>query len=76
MEDEPEEAWGLRACFALNFVRVMLYHCLVMVGSLVFWIWWQYNHPGDFQNASIPFMATVTTIAVIWNSVATVNNFK
>lgn len=69
--NDPEEAWGLNAHYTPHFLRVFLYHCLVLAGTFAFWTWWLVIHPNDLQNASVPFTSAATIIALFWSSLAT-----
>ena len=64
--DETEEAWGLNAVFAVSFYRVLLYHVLILAGSVVFWGLWLKKWPTDWQNASVPFFAVVVLLSLFW----------
>jgi hypothetical protein len=74
--NDPEEAWGLNAHYTPHFLRVFLYHCLVLAGTFAFWTWWLVIHPNDLTNASIPFTAAATIIALFWSSLAALKALK
>lgn len=63
-----EYFWGIHAVESVSFFVIMVYHILLLVPPLLFWFLWLFawDHEGDLQNASIPFMAAVTVLATIW----------
>lgn len=74
--NDLEEAWGLNAHHTPHFLRVFLYHCLVLAGTFAFWTWWLVTHPNDLQNASVPFTSAAAIIALFWSSLATLKALK
>ncbi|KFY68064.1 hypothetical protein V496_01311 [Pseudogymnoascus sp. VKM F-4515 (FW-2607)] len=74
--NDLEEAWGLNAHYTPHFLRVFLYHCLVLAGTFAFWTWWLVTHPNDLQNASVPFTSAAAIIALFWSSLATLKALK
>jgi hypothetical protein len=75
-DNQPEEAWGLKAHYTPHFLLVLVYHCLVFVSTFAFWAWWLFVHPDDLQNASVPFMAAVAIVSMFWSSVATLKALR
>lgn len=65
-KDEKDEAWGLNAVFAVSFCRVVLYHLLILTGSLLFWGIRLGKWARVWQNASVPFMAVVALVSLFW----------
>lgn len=53
--EEREHVWGLKTQHVISFLRVLVYHCLVLSGSFGFWAWWLVKHPDDVQSAAVPF---------------------
>lgn len=58
--------WGLEGVYAPSALRVFLYHLLIVVWPIAFWIWWQVNHPEDYQNAAVPITATLGLVSLFW----------
>ena len=65
-DKEKDEAWGLHARFAVAFYKVVLYHCLILVGPLTFWGLHLRQWPNDWQNASVPFFGVVVLLSLFW----------
>lgn len=63
-----EFAWGLQAQHAISFIRVILYHFLMFIGTFGFWAWWQIKHPGDLQNAAVPLTVLGLFFSLFWSS--------
>jgi len=63
-----EEVWGLQAQHAISFVRVLVYHCLILGGPIAFWAWWLVKHPGDLQSAAVPLSTCLTLLSLFWSS--------
>ena len=63
-EDVP--IWGLEAIYSPSALRVFVYHSLVVIGPIAFWVWWLIRYPNDYQNAAIPIMAVLGLISVFW----------
>lgn len=51
---DDEYGWGLRACEALSFFRILILFLIIQAGPIAFFIYWLRKHPGDLQNASVP----------------------
>jgi hypothetical protein len=71
-----EPAWGLQAQFCISFIRVLFYHFLMILGTFVFWIWWQITHPDDIQNASTPLTVVAVFISLFWSSSGVLKIFR
>lgn len=65
-DQENDQAWGLHAVFGVSFLRVMLYHTLMLAGPMVFWGLWLRRWPRDWQNASIPLFGVVMLLSLFW----------
>ena len=61
-----EEAWGLDATFQVAFLKVALYHLLILMWPLTFWGVWLKKWPRDWQNASVPFFAVMVMLSLFW----------
>ena len=65
---ETKIAWGLQAQHVISLVHVLLYHVLILVGTFVFWAWWNVRHPNDLQNAAVPLTVVTTLLSLFWTS--------
>ena len=65
-DGEKDEAWGLHAEFDVSFLKVALYHLLILSGPLTFWGMWLRMWPTDWQNASVPFFAVAVLLSLFW----------
>ncbi|KAF2801046.1 hypothetical protein K505DRAFT_412520 [Melanomma pulvis-pyrius CBS 109.77] len=66
--DQRETFWGLHAKQEPVFWRLLFYNLLCVAPSVVFfflWIFW-WDHPGDFQNASVPLSIMVPMLLFLW----------
>lgn len=52
--------YGMHAQQGWSVWRFMVTHTTIAVLTLPFFIWWLSVHPGDLQNASIPFFMALT----------------
>jgi hypothetical protein len=59
-------AWGIEAAYTISFLLVSTYHLVPILSALCFWAYWLNGHPEDWQNACVPFLATVALMAVLW----------
>lgn len=66
--DEREHIWGLQAQHVISFLRVLLYHCLILSGTFGFWAGWLVKHPNDLQNAAIPLTTALALLSLFWSS--------
>jgi hypothetical protein len=66
-----EFAWGLEAQHSISFLRMLIYHLIVLAGPFAFWGWWQSDHPWDLQDASIPLAAVCALLSLFWGSSGT-----
>lgn len=64
--DSREFFWGLRAAEEIQFIIVSIYIALVFVTVFVFWALWltTMDHPGDLQNASVPFTTAMGLLSI------------
>lgn len=67
-QDADIFAWGLETYYALSRPRVALYNLLILLGPFAFWAWWQVDHSGDMQNASVPATFALGLLALFWTS--------
>ncbi|MCJ1358617.1 MAG: hypothetical protein MMC33_008617 [Icmadophila ericetorum] len=65
-DHEKDEAWVLHAVFGVSFIKVLLYHMLILPGPLVFWGLWLMKWPTDWQDASVPFFAVMVLLSLFW----------
>lgn len=67
-EDKENIFWGLQAVEGISFVRICLCHALFISGPFIFWGLWLtvVGHPGDLQNASIPFLVALGFLSIFW----------
>lgn len=61
-----EKMWGLHVEYRMNVCGVFAYSALMIVGPLVFWIWWLQNHPNDWQTATTLLTTVLTMLTAIW----------
>jgi hypothetical protein len=73
--DKREFAWGLEAKYSISFLRMVIYHLLILGGTFAFWTWWQLGHPDDLQNASTPFATVAVLLSLFWSSSGTLKYF-
>jgi hypothetical protein len=66
--DTREIFWGLLAVEEIQFLRVLIYHIAFIAGPFTFWALWltEMGHPGDLQNASIPFTTAFGLMSLFW----------
>jgi hypothetical protein len=66
--DKREIFWGLLAREAVSFRRVVVYHVIFLSAPFVFWVLWllKWGHSGDWQNASVPFLAALGLLSLFW----------
>jgi hypothetical protein len=65
--DERDLFWGLLAVDEISFFVVAIYHVVLLLPSLLFWVYWMLvGHPADFQNASVPFFAGLGCLSLFW----------
>lgn len=65
-DDLGDVAWGLEADYAISFAFLAIYHFVPLLAALAFWIYWLTVHPGDFQNAAVPFLTVLALFAAFW----------
>jgi hypothetical protein len=65
-----EPMWGLFAERRISFLRVLLWSSAILVGGLIFFIWWLSNHPGDLQNAIVPIATVSALMGWFWLSLS------
>lgn len=63
-----DKAWGLDCKFKISTYRILLYHLLIIAGTLAFWGWWQAHHPNDVSNAGIPISVMISMISAFWSA--------
>ena len=62
-----EEMWGLFAEMRISALRMLLWTLGILVVGVVFLVWWLATHSGgDWQDASVPLMLTVSMLAALW----------
>lgn len=66
-DQEKDQAWGLNAVFGVSFLRVILYHALILAGPIVFWGLWLRRWPRDWQNASVLLFGVVMLLSLFWS---------
>lgn len=59
-------AFGIEADYLLSLRILAAYHLAAIVPAFVFWTFWMSNHPGDWQNASVPLMTVLALTTVFW----------
>lgn len=72
--DMDSPIWGFEAVFAVSHIYVLAYHCIMVTGPLIFWVWWLNIHPGDLQNASIPMTIILACLSLFWSSAGILTN--
>ena len=65
-----EVAFGLEADYNVSFLYVLIYHMLLIIPAIGFWVFWLLNHPGDLQNASVPFFTVLSITGLFWATYA------
>ncbi|KAH8821287.1 hypothetical protein F5884DRAFT_850522 [Xylogone sp. PMI_703] len=71
-----ELAWGIQAQHAISSFRILLYHVLILVATFGPWAWWLKLHPGDLQNAAVPFSTAAVLISLFWSSAGVLKIFE
>ena len=63
-----ETFWGLYVVENISFLRVAVFHAVVIVPAVVFWFLWLFywGHGGDLQNASVPFLCALGVVSLFW----------
>lgn len=74
--EEREHVWGLVAQHVISFLRVLVYHALVLSGSFGFWAWWLVKHPDDLQSAAVPFTTALTLLSLFWSASGIIKNSR
>lgn len=66
--DSREIFWGILAIEEISFLVVSIYHFLILVPGFIFWFLWLFfwDHGGDLQNASVPFLALLACLPLFW----------
>jgi hypothetical protein len=59
-------AFGIVADHDISFAGLIAYHVLAFSPTLWFWAYRLEYHPGDYQNASVPFFALMALITPFW----------
>ncbi|KAJ9657176.1 hypothetical protein H2198_004534, partial [Neophaeococcomyces mojaviensis] len=67
-QQSANEAWGLDCKFKISALGVLVYHLLMIAGTLIFWAWWQSNHPNDVANAGVPISVMGSLISAFWGA--------
>ena len=70
--DAREEFWGLYVEEVISAMRVVVYVILILVTPFVFWLLWLFywDHSGDLQNASVPFICALALVGLFIGSFA------
>ncbi|KAK6863813.1 hypothetical protein PG995_000341 [Apiospora arundinis] len=66
--DTTVEIWGLSTVHDVSFAYVSFYHCLMVLGPLVFYACWMKAFPQDLQNASVPISLVLGALSMFWSS--------
>lgn len=68
VERRREIFWGLLAVHRPSSFRVILYHIVILIGPFIFSFLWLFlwGHPGDLQNAVIPFSMVAVLLSMFW----------
>lgn len=63
-----EDFWGLLAVEDISFLRIALYHSVILAGPFIFWFLWLFclGHTGDLQNAAVPFSVMISLLSFLW----------
>jgi hypothetical protein len=57
--------YGIRAVHGWSVVKVLSLFIISAIPGLLFFCVWLVNHPGDLQNASIPYFMMLTTFPCV-----------
>ena len=68
MNDHGSPIWGFAAVYSVCWLRVALYHVIMVFGPLVFWLCWLKVHPGDWQNAAVPITVVLGSLSLFWSA--------
>lgn len=63
---DAEELWGLNVEYQVACYMVLIWFGVISIVGLGFWIWWYRNHPGDWDKASVIFMASTGAMTALW----------
>ncbi|KAK8874992.1 hypothetical protein PGQ11_005506 [Apiospora arundinis] len=66
--DMTVEIWGLSTVHDVSFAYVSFYHCVMVIGPLVFYACWMETFPQDLQNASVPISLVLGALSMFWSS--------
>lgn len=67
--EAPEMFWGLLAIEEIQFLRIAVYTIAMTIAPLGFWVFWmKAGHPADLQNATVPLMVLLTSMALLVSS--------
>jgi hypothetical protein len=61
--------WGIYACEEIAAIRVVGYNLLCMAPTMAFFFAWLFDwkHPDDLQDASIPFFVMLALLSLFWS---------
>ena len=66
MHNETEDMWGLHAELRISAAMVLLWMSIIVVGGLIFFVWWIRLHEGDWQNAAVPLTITLMALGTLF----------
>lgn len=72
--DGQESVLALRAVEHISAAAVFFFHLTILVSVFCFWIWWQYMHPDDLQNAAVPITIVLLLVSLFWASPGVLNS--
>lgn len=58
--------WGLHAQVRISAAMVAVWQLAITAGGWIFVGWWLKDHPGDWQNASVPITLIIGAIMLLW----------
>ncbi|OAG04337.1 uncharacterized protein CC84DRAFT_787873 [Paraphaeosphaeria sporulosa] len=66
--DDGNYVWGIHARYVVSSFYVFSIHFAILGITVGLWVWWQRNHPGDLQGASVPVTVAGICISTFWAS--------
>jgi hypothetical protein len=69
-DNEEDEVWGVEPVLAASVVRIVMYHCLLLVAPVVTFACWTSEHPDDLQTASVVLAVVLSSMSVFWSAAA------
>ena len=76
--DARSSFWGLYAVERISFLKIAVYHSIIIIPSLIFMFLWlsYWGHSGDLQNASVPLLCGLALLSLLWFSAISIRGLQ